>query len=63
MAEFSRRFFILTAPAFLAGCMSSRQTTASLKPAPRIVPAYYQEMYAAKTDELYSVAEIGRAHV
>ena len=56
MAEFSRRFFILTAPAFLAGCMSSRQTTASLKPAPRIVPAYYQEMYAAKTDELYSVA-------
>nr|WP_244641389.1 L,D-transpeptidase [Tianweitania populi] len=36
--------------------MSSRTHTASVRPAPRVVPAYYQEMYAAKLDEAYPVA-------
>ena len=57
MPDRSRRLFVLSAPLFLAGCMSSRfNTPAPAKPVPRVVPAYYQEMYAAKLDEPYPVA-------
>jgi lipoprotein-anchoring transpeptidase ErfK/SrfK len=56
MPKLSRRMFVVSAPLFLAGCMSSRRAATPAKPVPRVVSAYYQEMYAAKLDEPYTVA-------
>lgn len=56
MPDLSRRLFILSAPAFLAGCVSSAQSTASLRPQRPAIPAYYQDMYAAIHTEPYPIA-------
>jgi lipoprotein-anchoring transpeptidase ErfK/SrfK len=55
MPELSRRIFILSAPALLAGCMSSARPKADLKPARAPVPAYYQQMYAAIDTERFPI--------
>ncbi|MBP0438850.1 L,D-transpeptidase [Tianweitania sediminis] len=55
MPHMTRRLFVLSLPAFAAGCVSSAQTT-SIKPERPPVPAYYQQMYAAVPGEPYPVA-------
>lgn len=47
----SRRFFLASAPVFLAGCMSSGKTLESAGPAGP--DPYYVAMYGAKPDELF----------
>jgi lipoprotein-anchoring transpeptidase ErfK/SrfK len=55
MPTLSRRLFILSAPAFLAGCATSALPSADLKPRQRTIPAYYRDMYAAIDTEPFPI--------